>query len=114
MSLPKITSTTTYGKKNTHAYMGDDPAILAADFGADSQYIVCSKKLAAAIYGQNPSYDAALLKQGLKDGWLRLVINPDLFESLSNPLAAIRAVKQGESRGAGWYRLLIIPEWSRR
>jgi hypothetical protein len=114
MSLPTITSTVTYGRRSTHAYLDDDPAILAADFGVDSQYIVCSKKLAGAIYGKNPSYDAAHLKLGLKDGWLKLAINPDLYETLGNPLAAIRAVKAEEALGEGWYRLYIIPEWGSR
>jgi hypothetical protein len=115
MTLPQIKHNITRGRQNTHAYMDDDPAIVGGAFGAtDSLYIVCSKKLAVAIYGQNPSYDAVLLKRGLKDGWLKLIINPDLFESLSNPLASIRAIKAEEAIGTGWYKLLIIPEWGSR
>lgn len=114
MSLPIITSTVTYGRRDTHAYMDDDPAILAADFGTDSQYVVCSKKLAADIYAKNPSYDGPQLKRGLKDGWLKLVISPDLYESLSNPLAAIRAIKSDAAIDEGWYHLMIIPEWGSR
>jgi hypothetical protein len=114
VSLPNITSTVTYGKSDTHAYMDDDPAILAADFGVDSQYIVCSKQLATDIYAKNASYDSLQLKRGLKDGWLVLIINPDLYESLSNPLAAIRAIKSDATIDEGWYRLMIIPEWGSR
>ena len=114
MSLPTITSTITTGKAITHSYMDDDPAILCAEFGADSQYIVCSKKLATDIYKKNIDYDIALLKQGLKDGWLILVINPTLFDTLSNPLAAIRAIKSDATIDADWYRLLIIPEYGSR
>jgi hypothetical protein len=57
------------------------------------------------------SYDTAHLKQGLKDGWLILIINPDFFASLSNPLAAVRAIKSDDPIDDGWYRLTIIPEF---
>jgi hypothetical protein len=114
MSLPEITSIITTGTPVSHAYMDDDPAILCADFGADSQYVVCSKKLAADIYKKNIDYDIALLKQGLKDGWLILIINPTLYDSLSNPLAAIRAIKSDVAIDDGWYWLLIIPEYGSR
>lgn len=114
MSLPHIPGTVTYGLKVSHAYSTDDPAILAADFGPDSLYILCSKRLAVDIYANNPDYDTSLLKQGLKDGWLILVINPTLYESLSNPLRAIRAIKSNETIENGWYRLRVIPEFGSR
>ncbi|GAB6265508.1 MAG: hypothetical protein STSR0001_09530 [Methanothrix sp.] len=56
------------------------------------------------------SVDTEHLKKGLADGWLILIINPDFFASLSNPLAAVRAIKKDDSMDEGWYRLTIIPE----
>ena len=114
MTLPYIPGTVTYGRKVSHAYGTDDPAIIMADFGTDSLYILCSKRLAVDVYANNPDYDTALLKQGLKDGWLILVINPTLYESLSNPLTAIRAIKSDAVIDDGWYKLIVIPEWGKR
>jgi len=76
--------------------------------------VVCSKRLAVDIYAKNASYDIAHLKRGLTDGWLILLINPELYVSMSNPLAAIRAAKSDEVIPSGWYRLLVIPEWGSR
>lgn len=114
MSLPLITSTSIKGLVRSHAYGSDDPAILVADLGLSSQYIVCSKRLATDIYADNIDYSASELKQGLKDGWLILVINPTLYESLTNPIRAIRAIKSDATMDGGWYKLMIIPEWGSR
>lgn len=97
---------------NDLAYGGDAQAVIGAYFyGGDGKYFVASKRLATDILSSNVSYDTAHLKQGLKDGWLTLIINPDFFASLSNPLAAVRAIKTDDPIDEGWYRLTIIPEF---
>ncbi len=96
---------------NDLAYGDDEQAVIGAYFyGGDGKYFVTSKRLAIDILNSNVSYDTTHLKQGLKDGWLILIINPDFFASLSNPLAAVRAIKTDDPIDAGWYRLTIIPE----
>ncbi|WP_333655347.1 hypothetical protein [Methanothrix soehngenii] len=96
---------------NDLAYGDEEQAVIGAYFyGGEGKYFVASKRLATDILSSNVSYDTAHLKQGLKDGWLILIINPDLFASLSNPLAAVRAIKSDDPIDDGWYRLTIIPE----
>lgn len=97
---------------NDLAYGDEDQAVIGAYFyGGEGKYFVASKRLATDILSSNVSYDVTHLKQGLKDGWLILIINPDFFASLSNPLAAVRAIKSDDSIDEGWYRLTIIPEF---
>jgi hypothetical protein len=115
MALPLIESTVTFGRSPSFAYGSDNPAILTGDFGpVNSQYVVCSKRLAVDIFNKNRDYDAEHLARGLKDGWLRLIFNPTIYDSASNKLTAIRAVKTVDPVDAGWFRLLIIPQWGRR
>lgn len=97
---------------NDLAYGDNAQAVIGAYFyGGEGRYFVASKRLATDILKSNVSYDTEHLKQGLKDGWLILIINPDFFASLSNPLAAVRAIKSDDTIDAGWYRLTIIPEF---
>ena len=97
---------------NDLAYGDNDQAVIGAYFyGGEGKYFVASKRLAIDILSSNVSYDTTHLKQGLKDGWLILIINPDFFASLSNPLAAVRAIKSDDPIDDGWYRLTIIPEF---
>jgi hypothetical protein len=96
---------------NDLAYGDDGRAVVGAYFyGGEGKYFVASKRLAIDILSSNVTYDAAHLKQGLKDGWLILIINPDFFASLANPLAAVRAIKSDDPIDDGWHRLTIIPE----
>jgi hypothetical protein len=97
---------------NDLAYGDNDQAVIGAYFyGGEGKYFVASKRLAIDILSSNVTYDTAHLKQGLKDGWLILIINPDFFASLSNPLAAVRAIKTDDPIDDGWHRLTIIPEF---
>lgn len=97
---------------NDLAYGSDARAVIGAYFyGGDGKYFVTSKRLATDILKSNVSYDIEHLKRGLADGWLILIINPDFFASLSNPLAAVRAIKSDDPIDEGWHRLTIIPEF---
>ena len=112
--MTTLTNSITLGASTTLAYGTDDPAIFRAEFGADSKYIVVSSRLAADIVAGNVDYSPAHLKQGLIDGWLILVINPDLFTSLTDPLKAVRAIKSDEEIEEGWFRMFIAPEFGKR
>jgi hypothetical protein len=115
MSLPIIHHHVTIGDPATHAYGDDDPAIHVAYFRDDDRiYIVSSKRLAVDILTKDPTYSTAQIKLGLKEGWLILAINPTQFETLSNQLGAIRAVKTDTALDPGWYRLMIIPQYGKR
>lgn len=99
---------------NDLAYGEDSHAVIGVYFyGGDGKYFVTSKRLATDIMRSNVSYDVEHLRRGLADGWLMLIINPDFFASLSNPLAAVRTIKTGDPIDAGWYRLTIIPEFGK-
>jgi hypothetical protein len=113
MSLPHINSTVTHGRQNTHGYMDDYPALLAADFGVDSLYIICSKRLATDVYAKWADR-ATQLQRGLKDGWLILIFNPTIFESMTDKMKAFRAINAVAAIDEGWYRTYIIPEWGVR
>jgi hypothetical protein len=102
------------GRTPTLAYGSDDSAIYLADFGADSQYIVTSYRLAKDIFQKNPVYDEEFLEHGLKAGQLKLIIQPALFEKQSNPLTAIRVIKFSDPIDTDWYRLFIIPAFNRK
>jgi len=97
------------------AYAEEDSAILIAQFGldgADSQYIVCSSRLATDIYANGLEYDADVLQIGLDDGWLILTIDPSKFKTSSSPLTAIHAINSADAIPEGQYRLFIIPPFS--
>jgi len=96
---------------NDLAYGDNAQAVIGAYFyGGEGKYFVTSKRLATDILSSNVSYDTEHLKKGLADDWLILIINPDFFASMSNPLAAVRAIKSDDPIDEGWYRLTIIPE----
>ncbi len=93
-------------------YYNGEKAVMMSYFGNnDGQGIVSSEHLITDIFQQNPDYDVNQLSRGLDEERLKLIINPTLFESISNKLDAIRAVKMDEPLETGWYRLLIMPKW---
>lgn len=103
-----------FGKQASFSYGSDLEAIYLADFDADSFYTVVSYRLATDILDHNASYDKDMLEHGLTNAQLKLIFNPDLFISLSNPLSAIRAIRYEDEIDTGWYRLYIVPAFSRR
>lgn len=109
-----LSNTRAYGKLREHSYIGDENAILMADFGPDSIYFVASEDLAVAIHTRNMDYDSSHLSRGLEDGWLKLIINPVLYEQIDNKLAAIRAIKAEVTPDAGWYKLMILPKFGKK
>jgi hypothetical protein len=105
-----LTTTVKSGVPRTLFY-NNEAAIECCAFSSTDHVCVCTSYfLAVDIYKGLSGYDGSLIKQGLKDGWLILIVNPTKWEESNlNKLEALRAIKSNEPIPEGYYRLHIIP-----
>lgn len=103
----------TYGPRRWLRYNNRTAAYLSCGGAERAVFIVTSATLAAEIYSENPDYDAATLGQGLRMGWLKLYVNPELFsaEPIHKVISGIKALKSTEAVPPGFVKLLIVPKY---